>query len=216
MIRSFRYPLDRAGDDSVIAPVDLTDLKSRYSQIDLEIGCGVGLHPIRRALSEPDRALIAIEHTAEKFGKFAGRVRAHRDRGHALQNLVPLHLNAIDWIARWAEPGFFDTLFLLYPNPFPRERQANLRWLRMPFFARLLETIKPGGQIVLATNLEWYWTEANELALLNWGLESESDRVFTAERLPPQEGRSHFERKYLRAGETCFESVWRKPEVGPY
>jgi tRNA (guanine-N7-)-methyltransferase len=210
-VRKFRYPLDRVGDDSVVCPVDWSELQSKYAAIDLEIGCGVGMHPIQYALSQSTRALIAIEHTAEKFGKFEGRIRSHSEKGHALQNLIPVHQNAIDFVTRWVPQNSLDTVYLLYPNPHPKEKQANQRWLRMPFFGRLLETVRPGGRIVLATNVESYWVEANEFALLTWGLETESDRVFSAAKVPPHRGRTHFERKTLERGGVCFESVWRKP-----
>ncbi len=211
-LRPFRYPLARAGDDSVVCPIDWSELQARFGAIDLEIGCGVGFHPIRRALTEPSRALLAVEHTALKFKKFAGRIRSHREKGMGLENLIPLHMNAIDLVARWAPEDLFDTVYLLYPNPHPKEKQANQRWLRMPFFGRLLKSVRPGGRIVLATNIESYWSEANEFALLTWGLESDSDRVFTSSKVPPFAGRTHFERKTLATGGTCFESIWRKPE----
>jgi tRNA (guanine-N7-)-methyltransferase len=210
-VRAFRYPLDRVGDDTVVSPIEWAHLQASFSALDLEIGCGVGMHPVRRALAQPDRALIAVEHTAAKFEKFAGRVGSHREKGHALSNLIPLHLNAIDFVTRWAPKDIFDTVFLLYPNPHPKEKQSNQRWLRMPFFGRLLESVKPGGRIVLATNIESYWNEANEFALLTWGLEVESDRVFTSIKVPPYLGRTHFERKTLERGGVCYESVWIKP-----
>ena len=36
-------------------------------QLVVEIGSGAGLHPIRRAMQNPNEFVIAIERTAEKF-----------------------------------------------------------------------------------------------------------------------------------------------------
>ncbi len=41
--------------------------------LDIEVGCGVGLHPIQYSLANPDRFLVALEHTREKFEKFHRR-----------------------------------------------------------------------------------------------------------------------------------------------
>ena len=141
-IRAFREPQlpNRA-------PVRLADVVGDAAgdaagPVDLEIGCGVGFHPIRYALAHPERRLVAIEHTHEKFMKFARRVENHRAGGESLTNLFPLHANAIGWVSRLEDRECFERIFLLYPNPHPKAKQANRRWFRMPFMARLLETLK--------------------------------------------------------------------------
>ena len=61
---------------------------------DLEIGCGVGLHPIRYARAHPERRLIAIEHTKTRFLKFERRLAHHTD----VDNIIAVHANAIGYI----------------------------------------------------------------------------------------------------------------------
>ena len=38
--------------------------------LDIEIGCGVGMHPLRYAKENPSRTLLAIEHTRTRFNTF--------------------------------------------------------------------------------------------------------------------------------------------------
>ena len=108
--------------------------------MDIEIGCGVGLHPITYAKIHPDRNLVALEHTKEKFDKFWGRYENHA----SLDNLYPIHGNAISWISAHIKPASVSRYFLLYPNPWPKARHKNRRWAAMPFMAKLHETLAVG------------------------------------------------------------------------
>jgi tRNA G46 methylase TrmB len=80
----------------------------------------------------------------------------------------------------------------------------------MPFMARLLETLKRGGTLRLATNLEFYADEAADFGVREWGLVLEDRRAFTS--AAPIEGapRTHFEKKYLEDGQTCHDLVFRR------
>ncbi len=172
--------------------------------IDLEIGCGVGLHSIRYALANPDRRLIAIEHTKEKFESFERRWVAHSSPS----NLLPVHADAVHWITHALAAETIDRVFILYPNPEPKA--PNQRWLRRPFFERLLTVIRPGGQITLATNIESYLDEAVLYATRFWNLSGSGGRQLRVTDHPSPSPRTHFEKKYLERGETCFDVTFLK------
>lgn len=172
--------------------------------LDLEIGCGVGWHPIQYAKANPDRRLIAIEHTREKFEKFQGRHERHPE----LTNLLPVHANALHWVTHGLAPETLDRVFILYPNP--ELKASNKRWFRMPFFERLLESVKVGGTVTLATNIEEYFNEALQYGQEVWDLEIIAQRRFTLDDLKGSSPRTHFEKKYLLRGEACFDVTFRK------
>lgn len=190
--------------EGFVFPAAFTD----GSPLDIEIGCGVGWHPIKYAKANPDRRLIAIEHTREKFEKFEGRFEKNERPG----NLLPVHANAVHWITHALAAESVSRYFLLYPNPEPNA--ANKRWLRAPFFHRLLWTLKPGGTVTLATNVESYMTEAIEYAREFWKLDVVESRAFTRADALSSAGveipRTHFEKKYLLRGETCYDAVFEK------
>lgn len=160
--------------------------------LDLEIGCGVGWHPITYALTHPDRFLIAIEHTQEKFSKFKRRIEAHKNPN----NLLPIHANAISWVTHVLRQECLDRVFILYPNP-------TDFWYKRPFFGHLLDCIRPGGSLTLATNLESYAREAKKILQENW-------KLTLTEESHPIQPRTHFEKKYLARGQTCWNQVWTK------
>jgi tRNA G46 methylase TrmB len=170
-----------------------------FDALDIEIGCGVGWHPIQYAKAHPDRFLVAIEHTREKFSKFKKRIENNEE----LANLLPVHANAIAWITHSLKPESVSKILILYPNP---ERKAsNKRWIRMPFMAKLVEVLKPGGEIVFATNEKFYRDEIVEFAPAS-GLKVTHEKKLTQRDHP----RTHFEKKYLARGETCFDLILSK------
>lgn len=174
------------------------------AHVDVEIGCGVGWHPIRYALENQDRLLIAIEQTKEKFTAFRKRLSRHP----ALPNLQPVHADAIAWITHALPAESISRCFLLYPNP--EAKNASRRWFRMPFMARLRETLKPGGELVLATNIASYADEACIYAREAWNLALLDDRTIRQRTDADFRPRTHFERKYLRQGQTCRLLTFRK------
>jgi len=173
------------------------------SPLDLEIGCGVGWHPIRYACDNPQRRLVAIEHTRSKFNRFRSRLKSHPD----LANLLPVHADAVRWVAHNLGPNSIERCFFLYPNPEPKA--PNRRWMRSPFMHHLLSTIKHGGMLTLASNERWYIDEACEWAERFWKLEAPNVIEISGANVesgPP--ARTHFEKKYLARGQICFNVQW--------
>src|SRR5688572_18918623 len=60
------------------------------SNLSIEIGCGVGMHPLRYALANLDKKILAIERTTEKFKKFLQRYKNHGSP----ENLFPVQAEA--------------------------------------------------------------------------------------------------------------------------
>lgn len=164
----------------------------------LEIGAGRGLHAVQFAQTNPDKQLIAIERTKVKFEDFAKRALAEK-----LDNLTPVHADAIPWVVHALPPRSLDGVFLLYPNPEPKNAQQ--RWLNMPFFEFLISRLKPEAKVVLATNIEDYFEEAKAQTEQVWQL------PFKAFEVDKSSKRTHFEIKYLARGETCYQLEITKP-----
>ena len=188
-VRPFNRNLIEAPHGLVLPP--------KVATLDLEIGCGVGWHPVTYAKQNHERTLIAIEHTREKFQKFSARAEKH-----ALTNLIPVHADAVRYVTHAISPQSIDRVFILYPNP--EEQASNKRWLRMPFFSELLSKVKVGGTVQLATNIAHYAEEAKQYATGVWGLACIAESN-------PKTPRTHFEKKYLERGETCFDLIFQKP-----
>jgi tRNA G46 methylase TrmB len=169
--------------------------------VDLEIGAGQGLHSIRHCAQHPERTLLAVEKTSTRFTQLERRWRDHGSPS----NLIPIHADAAAFVTHFLPNNSLDHVFLLYPNPYPKKKQSNLRWHNRPFLSLLLHKMKTGAGLTLATNLEWYALEAKVQFQRHWGLELLA--LSPVEHVP----RTHFEKKYLARGEKCWNLEFRKP-----
>ncbi len=174
--------------------------------LELEIGAGVGWHAIRRAKENPASTLIAIEHGEERFSKFVSRLKNHAP----LSNLFAIQADATVWSRKNLPAQCLDRVFILYPNPCAKKKLTQLRWFRRRFMANLICMLKPSGQIILATNKKDYFDEAKLWGLKYWKLQIVEERTIVVKDLPKGYPRTHFEKKYLNRGETCFEVVFSK------
>ena len=165
----------------------------------LEIGAGKGKHALSFATENPDKHLIAIERTRNKFEAF------HRlFTQQSLDNLTPVHADAIAWVVHAIAPNSLAGIYILYPNP--EQHNPNQQWLNMPFFEFLLSRLQPEGKIILATNIEAYIDNAEQQAAKVWQL------PYSRNVVASDSDRTHFEVKYLARNERCWQLTMTKPE----
>ena len=179
-------------------PKIISDNKDEKPLI-LEIGAGKGKNALSFALQNPDKHLIAIERTRNKFDAFS-KLATLQD----LSNLDAIHADAIAWTVHALKPNSVAKIFILYPNP--EQHNPNQQWLNMPFFEFLLSRLQVGGEIILATNIQSYMDNAEHQAAKLWCLPN------TRYRVPVDSQRTHFEVKYLARQEVCWELSIRKPK----
>ncbi len=176
--------------------------------LDLELGCGAGWHAIRSALQNVDREYIAIEHAELRFSKFMGRYERH----FRPDNLYPVRAHAVYWVHHYLPEASVDQIYLLYPNPYPKASQRNKRWHEMPFFPDLIRRLKLGGRITLATN-ESFYAEGFAAVCQELGLANCENLKFSSENQPSWAPRTHFEKKFLGLGATCYNLVFERPNA---
>src|SRR5690242_9585049 len=79
-----------------------------YRGLDLEIGAGQGLHAMRYSAENPDRLLLAVERTVERFAQLARRQADHRR-----ENLRIFHADAVSSVTHFLPEESLDRVFLL-------------------------------------------------------------------------------------------------------
>lgn len=167
--------------------------------ICVEIGAGKGKHALLFSGQNPNKKLIAVERTREKF---LAMQKQHGIEGQS--NFQPVHADALPWVVHALFPAQIEQFFILYPNPEPHNPAQ--RWLNMPFFEFLISRLQVGGTITLASNIPEYIEEAQKQLIDVWKL------PFVKEVIPATSARTHFEIKYLERGELCQQLIITKPE----
>jgi tRNA (guanine-N7-)-methyltransferase len=187
---------------------EVFSLPQPFRICDLEIGCGVGWHPLMYAQRHPDRYLVALEHGKTRFEKFQRRVNHHA----YLPNLCALSEDAIPFLTHRMSSESLDRVMIFYPNPYPKPSQAKKRFHRMPFFEVLRDRMKPGGVLELRSNVESYGQEAREALVRLWGMALVQEQRIQRVTHPDFRCETHFERKTYITGHSLWHLTFKKPE----
>jgi len=176
---------------------------AQHTHLDLEIGAGQGFHAVQYCRANPARHLLAVERTHQRFAKLLHRKTHHPE----LRNLSVLHADAVAFVTHYLPDRCLDRVFLLYPNPYPKKSQANLRWHKSPFIAMLKQKMKLGAELELATNIESYATDAQSEFVDVWNM----PLIQACEVQVGAPPRTHFEKKYLLRGDRCWNLIFQNP-----
>jgi tRNA (guanine-N7-)-methyltransferase len=166
-------------------------LLEQYKELELEIGAGQGQHCLAQAQAHPDRLVIGVERTRNKYLQFKKLIEKN-----PTPNLIAVNADIVPWIVFLDKKILFKKIWILYPNP--EIKSKNRRWVRSSFFPELLKRLKPNSEIEFATNLLEYAMEIEDKSLEHWKLISKIN-IYNGP------ARSQFEKKYLEREQTCYQ-----------
>ncbi len=146
VLPSLRVPLDGPAFD----PRDL--FGDAVKRVWLEVGFGGGEHLADLAQDNPDTGLIGCEPYVNGVAKLLTAVR-ERD----LDNVRILDDDARLLLARLPDRSI-DRIFVLFPDPWPKRRHWNRRFLGPENLPALARVLKPGGELRAATDHPGYLT----------------------------------------------------------
>ena len=196
----------------------MADLSSVFGicphEVWLEIGFGGGEHVADMALRYPDVGIIG----AEPFVNGVASLLAHLNGSH--QKPVQhsgLSPDRPDNVRIWPDDirplfplfpaGCFERIFLLYPDPWPKARHAERRFINsrnIPHLARLLSDT---GALYLATDVADYAAWAlDQMALSDLFVQVHPDPTCPPDDWIP----TRYERKGIAAGRKPTYLIFRK------
>ena len=133
---------------------ELVSMKGRWAQkqfknqnpVILELACGKGEYTLGLAQLHPDRNFIGVDIKGARIWKGARRALEKE-----IQNVAFLRTR-IEQLQSFFAPGEIAEIWIVFPDPFPRESKASRR-LTSPHFLDLYSQImKPGGIVHLKTD----------------------------------------------------------------
>jgi tRNA (guanine-N7-)-methyltransferase len=181
--------------------IDLANpLKNTFSQRWLEIGFGGGEHMAHQAALHPAVTVIG----AEAFQNGVAKALAHIEE-KAVTN-CRIHYGDARALLQALPPESFDRVYLLYPDPWPKERQKWRRFVNAENLRRFHRILKPGGQFLFASDIADYvdWTRAHVAE--DGGYEAISDSAQPFENWVV----TRFEAKAQKAGRESRYLAWQK------
>lgn len=109
----------------------------------VELGCGKGKFTAETAQANPEVLLIAVERCRE-----AMVVAMEKARDMGLSNVFFIDMDAAG-IEEVFAPGEIDRLFVNFPDPWPRKKNAKRRLTFRTFLEHYSQVTAPGGEAAL-------------------------------------------------------------------
>ena len=127
------------------------------SQTILEIGSGMGEATAQIALNNLDTGYVAVE--MHKPGLAALLLLIMEKQ---ISNIKMIREDATYLLANFIPDGSLDSIHLLFPDPWPKNRQHKRRIVQDDFIELIARKLKPKGFIHIATDWQPYaqWIKA--------------------------------------------------------
>ena len=121
-------------------------LKPGCTELWVEVGCGKGKFTAETAEANPDVLLIAVERCRE-----AMVVAMEKAQSMGLKNVFFIDMDVAN-IEEIFAPEAMDRLFINFPDPWPRKKNAKRRLTHRGFLDKYCRTVKAGGEIHYKTD----------------------------------------------------------------
>jgi len=112
----------------------------------LEVGFGAGEHLAAMAKAEPEAGFIGCEPFINGVARLLSRIEEDR-----LENVRIWPDDARPLIDALPD-AFFDRAYVLFPDPWPKRRHRERRFVGPGNLPRLARVIKPGGLLCMASD----------------------------------------------------------------
>lgn len=132
-------------------------------QIWLEVGFGGGEHTASQALNNPEVGIIASEVFLNGIASLLAHLSGNHDDGNLIKN-SPCHLaeNSHNNVRIFADDirilfpflpdGCFDKIFVLFPDPWPKKRHEERRFIGNGNLPEIIRLLKPNGELRIASD----------------------------------------------------------------
>jgi tRNA (guanine-N7-)-methyltransferase len=181
--------------------LDFATLFGREAPRYLEIGFGMGETTVEIAAAHPQSDYLAIDVHTPGVGSLLKRI-AER----SLANIRVVQHDAVEVLTHMVAPASLDGVHIFFPDPWPKKRHHKRRLIQPPLVSLLVDRMKRGGYLHLATDWKEYADEM--LAVLS----AESRLANTADGFSPRpEYRplTKFETRGLTLGHGVWDLVFR-------
>lgn len=170
----------------------------------LEVGPGRGDLLLSVARDNPQKKIVAVELGMKRHVRMIPRLKRLN-----LENVLLIRGDARLILPQFFSEGTFEKIFVLFPDPWPKERHAFRRLLNLEFLWLLTHLLKPNGNLVLATDVpeyaDWILGHLSQIHALQNDLSPDRHRPSLPE-LP----KTYFGEKWLSEGKTLHFMRWKK------
>lgn len=171
-------------------PFDLDPLLPGGGPWEVELGFGKGRYLLESALAHPERRFLGVEVVSKYY-----RLLERRARRRGVSNLLLVRGEALYLLSTVLPRGFAERVHVYFPDPWPKARHHKRRLFDPETVDLVLGTLRPGGELVFASDFLDYGEEVFEILAAVPGLEVERhDGPW------PDGARTNYEAKFVEEG----------------
>ncbi|MEW5769526.1 MAG: tRNA (guanosine(46)-N7)-methyltransferase TrmB [Pseudomonadota bacterium] len=184
------------------APLDLDAVFGRVAPKVLEIGFGMGGATAAIAQAHPETDYLGVEVHTPGVGALLKHIGEL-----GLTNLRIVQHDAVEVLQHMLADASLDGVHIFFPDPWHKKRHHKRRLIQPALVALLVQKLKPGGYLHLAT--DWADYAEQMLAVLS----ANPDLANTAQDYAPRpEYRplTKFEQRGVRLGHGVWDLLFRR------
>lgn len=161
----------------------------------VEIGAGNGLFSVELATRHPEQQFVALDVKGDRLQKGAYEAA---ERG--LSNVRFIRARA-DQLLELFEPSSLSTIWVTFPDPFPRERSAGRRLTHPSFLALYAKLLQSEGALYLKhDNRDFFEWSLEQLVGTKWHIEELSFDLHESELSDEYKIKTTYEHRWLGEG----------------
>lgn len=194
--------LPRYGIPFSAGAIDLDRLFGRSAPKILEIGFGMGETTAEIAAGHPETDYLGIEVHTPGVGGLLKRIAEL-----GLANVRIIQHDAVEVLTHMIPTSTLDGAHIFFPDPWPKKRHHKRRLIQPAFIALLVDRMKPGAYLHVAT--DWQEYAGQILAVLA----AEPRLLNTADGYAPRPDyrpQTKFESRGLKLGHGVWDVVFRR------
>jgi release factor glutamine methyltransferase len=130
---------------------------NKGKNIQLEIGFGVGENIVNLALHNPEIIYIGCEVYVNSFAVCLQKIAAAK-----LENIFLYNKDTRILLENLPDKSL-DKVYILFPDPWPKNKQMKRRIFNQQLLDILAEKLKPNGMIRFATDIDSYFEQVIDL-----------------------------------------------------
>ena len=192
----------RFGIQYAAEPLNLDQIFGRNAPKILEIGFGMGDSTASIALAHPENDYLALEVHTPGVGNLLKLIASE-----SIPNIRIIQHDAVEVLRDMIIDTTLDGVHIFFPDPWHKARHNKRRLIQPPFIAQLMQKLKPGGYIHVATD----WQDYAEQVLMVLGAEPLLENTVSdyAPR-PDYRPLTKFELRGIRLGHGVWDMVFRR------
>ncbi len=186
-------------------PISFFPAEAGNVDFDLvEIGPGKGEFLLSLAAQFPDKKIVGLEIGAKRFNTLKTKLIHQNITNVSLifgDARIPFHKHFKD--------ESIEKCFVLFPDPWPRNRHRHMRLLQKEFLMVICSKLKKGGEFTLATDVQEYATWVCDNLSLIPGMNNVFGKGQIVSELPDLIP-THFKMKWTALGRSSWCLRFRK------